>query len=98
METYDLALWGAMVRDLRLSHNWSLRQMADHYGLPQADVAHVSRIERMERVNVATARRILRALGLLPPARRYHRVCMTPDEFAAWRRMTPQQRREALGL
>ena len=98
MPTYDFMSLIEAVSNRLESEGCSQRELVRRLGEPPEFQAVISKVLRGETVSRETARRILRALGLLPPARRYHRVCMTPEEFAAWRRMTPQQRREALGL
>ena len=76
----------------------SLRQLCADYGLPPSDAAHLSRMLTGGQVAGETERRIRRALGLLPPPRRLHRVVMSDEQFAAWQGMTQQERNERLGV
>jgi hypothetical protein len=76
----------------------SLVALCEAHGLPASDAPALSRILRGEAVSVATLRRIGRALGCIPPARRLIRRVLTPAQAAAWDRLTQAQRDKALGL
>lgn len=76
----------------------SLRQLCADSGLAPSDNALLSKLLRGEAVSVATLRRIGRALGCIPPARRLIRRVLTPAQAAAWDRLTQAQRDKALGL
>ena len=76
----------------------SLRQLCADYGLPPSDAAHLSRMLTGGQVAGETERRIRRALGLMPPPRRLHRVVMSDEQFRAWQGLTPAQRNAALGI
>ena len=62
----------------------SLRQLCADHGLPASDNALLSKLLRGEPVSVATLRRIGRALGCIPPARKLIRRCMSAQEAQAW--------------
>ena len=70
----------------------SLRQLCADSGLPASDNALLSKLLRGEPVSVATLRRVGRALGCLPPARKLIRRVLTPAEAAAWDALPPPER------
>ena len=77
----------------------SLRDFAEALGLPaDSGAALLSKILAGKPVAPDTERRIRRALGLLPPPRRLHRVVMSDEQFRAWQALTPAQRNAALGI
>ena len=76
--------------------NRSLRQLCADCGLPDSDNALLSKLLRGEPVSVATLRRIGRALGCIPPARKLIRRCMSAQEAQAWDALTPPERLKRL--
>ncbi len=72
--------------------NQSLAALCEAHGLPKTDAPTLSRILRGEPVSVATLRRVGRALGCIPPARKLIRRCMSAQEAAAWDKLTPPER------
>ena len=76
----------------------SLAAICTAHGLPKTDAPALSRILRGEAVSVATLRRIGRALGCLPPARKLIRRVLTPAEAAAWDALPPAERLRRLQI
>lgn len=74
----------------------SLRQLCADCGLPDSDNALLSKLLRGEAVSAATLRRIGRALGCIPPARKLIRRCMSAQEAAAWDALPPPERLKRL--
>ena len=74
----------------------SLRQLCADSGLPDSDNALLSKMLRGEPVSVATLRRVGRALGCIPPARKLIRRCMSAQEAQAWDALTPAERLKRL--
>lgn len=66
--------------------------LAREIGLGSGGQALISKLLRGEAVSVATLRRIGRALGCIPPARKLIRRCMSADEAAAWDALPPAER------
>ena len=78
--------------------NRSLAAICAAHGLPKTDAPALSRILRGEPVSVATLRRIGRALGCIPPARKLIRRCMSAQEAAAWDALAPAERLRRLQI
>ena len=77
----------------------SLRDFAEALGLPpDSGAALLSKILAGKPVAPDTERRIGRALGIVKPPRRLHRVVMSDEQFRAWQGMTTQERNERLGV
>lgn len=71
----------------------SFRKLAAALGMePNRTAPLLSKVLRGEPVSDATARRIGRALGILPPPRKYHRVVMSDEEYAAWHACPKEER------
>lgn len=92
MAAYDFMGLIEAVQNRLESEGCSQRELVRRLGEPPEFQAVLSKVLRGETVSRETARRIMRALGLLPPPRKLHRVCMTPEEFAAWRALPRDER------
>ena len=72
--------------------------LARSLGEGSAFQALISKLLRGESVSAETARRVGRALGILPPPRRLVRRCMTPAQALAWDALTHAERDALLGI
>lgn len=68
------------------------RALAAALGLGPNGYATLQRIVTGKPVSRAAQVRVARALGVLPPPKKLHRVVMTPEQLAAWRACPAHER------